>query len=255
MIKKIDSVQNNVIKFIVTLHQKKHIQNNGICFVEGEKIVIDLIKANKPIKMILITQDKINKLSSVINKLNNKLQIVCISEKVAKKISNTVTNAGVFALAEITKPAKFNSNENFIVLDNVQNPTNVGAIVRTALAYNIKQIFFLNSVYAYLPQVIRSSMGHILNVDIFNFTLTEFKNLVKVKKLNLVCAHLNGESLLKFKNNFINYGIVVGNEGNGVNSDVLKLCNKTITIPMQNNVESFNVAVSFAIIVHHFSLK
>lgn len=253
MIKQINSIQNNTIKLVLSLQQKKHIEKHGVCFVEGEKIVYELINSKKPIKTVFVTTSKVDEVSKVIKNNSLNIEVVQINDKVAQKISNAVTNAGVFALLKISKTPTFNIKENFIVLDNLQDPTNLGAVIRTALAYNYKQIVLLNSVYAYLPKVIRASMGYVLNINVFNYSFNELESLVKDNNLPLICAHMKGENINTFVNEHKVYGIVAGNEGQGVSEQVLKLCTNYVNIPMKNSVESLNVAVSLAILMHELS--
>lgn len=253
MIKQINSVQNDTVKLILSLQQKKHIEKNGVCFVEGEKIVHELINAKKPVKTVFVTEQKLPEILKTVKQSALYIEVIEINEKVAQKISNTITNAGVFALLQIGKTPTFNVKEKFIVLDNLQDPTNLGAVIRTALAYDYKQIILLNSVYAYLPKVIRASMGYVLNVNIFNYSFNQLEHLVKENSLPLICAHLKGENINSFVNIHNVYGIVAGNEGQGVSDQVLNLCTNFVNIPMKNEVESLNVAVSLAIMMHQLS--
>ena len=250
MIKVIDSIDNPTIKMVNKLNQKKHIVTQGACFVEGKKIVEDLLKNHYPIHTIFVKQDMLQEFINQ-NSLGS-INITAVSSRVNNKLSETITGNGIYALVNLPQPTNFDTNSNFIVLDGVQDPTNLGAIIRSALAFGFKQIILLNSVYPYLPKVIRASMGYVFGVNFYDLTFAEFENLIKQNNLKLYTATMQGKTLHTMKPQKP-FGFVVGNEGNGVSDDVTRLCTDSISIPMQNNVESLNVAVSASIIMHQLA--
>ncbi len=252
MVKEINSLQNSLVKLISSLQDKKNIIKHDVCFVESEKVVLDLLSSGAKINTILLTKEKFDKLANLINK-NNNIEIIIVSDNVAKHISNMVTNDGVFALVKIDKDKKLNGNENFLLLDNLQDATNFGAIIRSALAFNFKQIIAINSVYPYLSKVIRSSMGYVFKVNIISLNDDEFKELYVKHKLNLIGAHLQGEILHSFKISNAPFGLVIGNEGNGISPEILNMCSQLVKIPMNNDVESLNAAVSSSIIMYELT--
>lgn len=251
MVKEIQSVSNPLVKLITSLSQKKNVLKHKLTFVEGEKIIHDLLEQKYPVKTVLLTNEHLELLPFLHQ--FNKVEIFIISKPVASKISNMVTTAGVFALVELTEQNAFLKNEKYLVLDTVQDPSNLGAIVRSALAYNYKQIILVNSVYPFLPKVIRSSMGYVFNVSFYSFTTNEFLNFAKNENLKLLGAKMDGKNIRNFSSNNQNFGFVVGNEGNGVGNEIQSICYEFVAIPMQNEVESLNVAVSASIIMHELS--
>lgn len=251
--KEIGSTQNSLIKLIISLNNKKNIVKHKVTFVEGEKIINELLVAQFDVKTILVTQEK---LSFLENKNLKNTEIVLITPQVAKKISETVTNAGVFAVVGLPVAQPFNPTQPYLVLDNVQDPTNVGSVVRSALAFGVKQIILIDGAYAYLPKTIRTSMGYVFATNIFALNEQEFLQFSKTHNLNLLGASMHGENINNLKHlapKHENHGFVAGNEGQGIRPSISKLCKKFVAIPMQNGVESLNVAVSVAIILHEIN--
>ena len=120
------------------------------------------------------------------------------------------------------------------------------------LAFGFKNIVSINSVYPYIPKVIRSSMGYVFNVNFINLTIEELLNLKKIHNFKLVSANLNG---VKPEQAEIEgaYGLIIGNEGNGVSKTLQSSSDITLTIPMQNNVESLNASISASILMYNLA--
>lgn len=250
MIKEITSINNPTVKFTTSLKDKKDIVANNVCLVEGEKIVVDLINSGAKLSRLFVEEKKIDKFADLISKFEN--QTYKITEQVAKKMSDTVTNPGIFAIFELPKKKDFDFNDKFLVIDNLQDPSNLGAIIRSALAFGFKNIVSINSVFPYLPKVIRSSMGYIFNVNFYNMTIEQLSQSKTDFDFKLVSANLNGNNLNETQIDGV-YGLIIGNEGNGVSKALQSLSDITVTIPMQNNVESLNASVSASIIMYNLS--
>lgn len=249
--KVITSVTNNLIQQIAKLDSQKDILKNGLCFVESEKVIFDLAKQNC-LKTVLVESSKLNGYKKFLYSLDKSVEVVEITELVAKKIANSVTHTGIFALSTFSIAKELSADENFVVLDGVQDPTNVGAIIRTALAFNIKNIVFLNSAFAFSPKVIRTSMGYVFNINVITMTKSEFLEKVKKENIHLVAGTMQGQNIAKYSAK-LPFGIVVGNEGNGISTDMLQACKSQVSVPMHNGVESLNVAVSLAIIMYELT--
>lgn len=250
MIKEITSINNPTVKFTNSLKQKSEIIANHSVFVEGEKIVNDLVNSGKILQRLFVEENKIGKFENFISKFEN--QTYKISESVSKKLSESVTSPGIFAIFELPKNNQFNFDDKFLVIDNLQDPSNLGSIIRSGIAFGFKNIVSINSVFPYLPKVIRSSMGYVFDVNFVNLTVDELAKQKEMHNFKLVSANLNGENCDNIKINE-NFGLIIGNEGNGVSKTLQNLSDITVTIPMQNNVESLNAAVSASILM--FNLK
>ena len=154
--------------------------------------------------------------------------------------------------AYITWTTLKESGTNFIVLDHIQDPGNLGTIIRSASGTSFKNIFLINCVDVFSQKVIRSSMGGIFKIKAKKFvSCNEFLSFALAQNLKYYVASMEGENLFGIKNKISNIGVAVGNEGNGVSSLIKDRAFKTISIPMQNGLESLNVGVSCSIIIYY----
>lgn len=239
----ITSRENNLIKYCAQIKDKKFSRKEGFCLVESYKIVKELIEKNL-VTHLFFTQEK----EYLFEKININKDI--ISSSIAKYLSDTMTTDGVFALCKIPKYTPKIHNR-FLILDTIQDPTNMGAIIRSACAFGFDQIFSLNCVYPYTQKCIRCSMGQIFNV---NFVESNYENLIKFKNENnikFVCADMNGLELSKFEHTNENIGLIIGNEGQGVSDIMRENADYFVSIPMKNGVESLNASVSASIIMYY----
>jgi TrmH family RNA methyltransferase len=140
--------------------------------------------------------------------------------------------------------AEVESNQMVLVLDGVQDPGNLGTIIRTADWFNFNKILCsLSCVDVFNPKVVQATMGSLARVNIYYADLVP---ILKQTKLPIYGTLLNGESI--FNTNFDNIGyLIFGNEGNGISEEIISLITKSVTIPGGKNTESLNVAISAAI--------
>ena len=127
----------------------------------------------------------------------------------------------------------------------------MGAIIRTAVSTNIKNLYLINGVDEFNEKVIRASMGNVFKVCVKHINIEDLKNICK--NFPIYSANMNGENLFTLEKPKTKFGLILGNEGQGVSSDVENFATKIISIPMQNNVESLNVAVSSGIICYYLT--
>ena len=236
------------LKYIQSLGQKKFRQQEGKFIAEGPKLVNDLLEMkSSSIQEIFALKEWIedNK------KIADSYQVVEITTIELEKISQLSSPNQVVAVVK-----QFAIDENIevkdkitLVLDNIQDPGNMGTIIRIADWYGIDQIVCnTQSADMYNPKVIQSTMGSIARVKVFYTDLSDW--LSKQKGISIYAAMLNGDdvtSMQKIKEGII----VIGNESKGISDDVLKLISKKITIPQKGKAESLNAAVATGIILSH----
>ncbi len=239
MIHKITSVKNDKIIELVKLNDKKYISDSAL--VESEKVVLDLIRLNL-VQALFIEERFLNKFEKY------SIETYIITKDISKKLSNVVSPCGIYAKVFLPKPKI--ENTNFVVLDTLQDPTNVGAIFRTALATNFKTIYLIDSVCPYLPKVTRGSMGYNFQLNIISLSKNEFIKICNEQSFYLISANLDGKNIFNYHVKQNPFGIVIGNEGNGVSNEIQNLCSDTVSIPMQNNVESLNAVVSASLFMY-----
>lgn len=218
--------------------------------VEGLKSVTDFLDSDYEVDTIFYTSHSASKMLKVSG--NIKLQEVSQTE--LEKISNLTTPQEVIALVKIPaatelKPAQL-SGKFTLVLDGVQDPGNLGTIIRTADWFGISTIICSeDTVDVYNPKVVQSTMGSLSRIVVHYanllFLLPKFKQPV-------FGAMLNGENI--YQTNFGNEGLILlGNEGNGIRPENQKLISRDITIPQLGKAESLNVAIAAAVFCNEIS--
>ena len=227
---KITSLQNKQIIEFNKLKQKKYRDETGLFLVEGDHLINEAKKVGKIYKTIglddtydyEVTKEILDKLSSQVSGTN---EIGIVNKLNEKEIKG-----------------------NVIILDNIQDPGNLGTIIRSAVAFNIDTIILSDdTVDLYNDKVIRSSEGMIFHVNILRRNLKEIIPELKKEGYVVYATTVNGNG------NFDNdskIALVIGNEGNGISNDIFDLCDKNITIEMNNKCESLNAGVSASILMY-----
>ena len=238
----ITSKQNTAIKEIRSLSMKKFRDEKGVYLVESVKLVADAIHTKQPVKKIFATE----KGAKLLSELAEFSSVELVTDEVFASISTEVSPQGVIAVVE--KPSlEFESpNGSCILLDGVSDPANVGAIIRTASASGYNQLYLVDCADAFSPKSVRASMGGVFRVKIYT---PERKEVLDGIKLPLVIADMYGENV--FENTLQgDFCLVIGNEGHGVSKEVKEKANYTVSIPMQNGIESLNASVSAGILMY-----
>ena len=230
-------ITKNQIKLIKSLRLKKNRIQSGFFVAEGEKIVDELLKSDLEAVNIF----------SISEKYKNLKNYISINSTQLKQISNLKSPNKVLGIFKIPANKEIDFNSNIIALEEINDPGNLGTIIRLCDWFGIKNIICSeNSVDCYNPKVVQSTMGSISRVSI---SYMEFDNLISSVSHNTVAADLNGKSLKEhiFSKNQI---IFFGNESNGFSQKVSSNIKTKITIQRYNdNVESLNLASSVAIVL------
>lgn len=260
----INSKSNSKVKFVKSLNEKKYRQKENAFYIEGIKVVSEVLDINLKnkinlkylyiCKQILENANGGNELLQKIEKYNNKLNIYNIDADTFKYMTDTVTPQGVLAVIEIPK---YNISEclnnDIIVLDKLQDLGNIGTIVRTANAFNINTILCMQgSADIYSPKGIRSTMASILKTKIIYFSdYNEIFKILKNNGYNIIGTSLKGKKFLNQLNLKITKNcFCMGSEANGISLELEKMCDTLIKIPIENTVESLNVAIASGIILY-----
>jgi RNA methyltransferase, TrmH family len=232
------------ISLLKSLQHKKFRIEHGLFLVEGYKSVNEFANSAYQIEAIYHT----NAIDPKLLKLSGKINFHEISLNDLEKISSLKSPQDVIALVKIPAWPVLNEvtlKQKFaIALDGIQDPGNMGTIIRTADWFGIKHIICSDdTVDAYNPKVVQATMGSLSHVNIYYVDLVDF--LTKIN-LPLFGALLNGTNI--YKTNFGTEGVVImGNEGNGLRPEIIKLVQKAVTIPRVGNAESLNVGIATAI--------
>ena len=232
------------INLLKSLQHKKFRREHDLFIVEGHKSIAEFIDSAYQIEAIYHTTT----FDSKVLKLSQKINFCEISVTELEKISSLKTPQEVLALIKLPKwPALQHDQlkgKFSVVLDGIQDPGNMGTIIRIADWFGIGNIICSDdTVDAYNPKVVQACMGSLARVKVHYTPLVEF--LTKIK-LPVFGALLDGENI--YDTDFGKEGLVImGNEGNGLRPEIAKLVSKAITIPRIGKAESLNVAIATAL--------
>ncbi|MCO4291503.1 RNA methyltransferase [Solitalea sp. MAHUQ-68] len=243
-------ISKSQLSFVKSLHNKKYRDEHGLFIVEGVKMVNELFESSYRIKSVFTTENYLKNLTNI-NRIDKKTEVNVVSETELQKISCLHTPNEVLALVEVPKDFKTNTwNKDdvegkwTIMLDDVQDPGNMGTIIRIADWFGIKTLITsINSVEAYNPKVIQSTMGSIFRVNVLRVDIEE---VIKQVEVPIYGALLEGEDL--YKAEFNEPGIILmGNESKGVSEKIRKYITAPLSIPSFGKAESLNVGIATAI--------
>ena len=249
----ITSKDNPVIKLYQKLNSsKKDRFQYGLFVLEGLRITQDALNENADITRLIVTENSVGKYPELFQADLRDTKIIVISNELGNRISATTTTQGVFAICRIPRQNKpvFTDNGKYIILYGLQDPGNVGMIIRTADALGMSGVVMSGTCDLYSPKVIRSTMGSVFRINIYVENDTE--NLFSILTDNKVMTSagvIDGETLLTDCTFTGKHAVFVGNEGNGLPEEVSGRCDRRITIPMNGNINSLNVAMASGILM------
>jgi len=244
-------LSKSIEKYANSLKQKKHRLEYKRFIAEGEKAFKELISSDIFIEKIIALPEWIDAHDTELRKFRNVL--IPINEREMKRISSLVKPSAVFLIAQIPEwiPDEKNIYSNLnLVIDNVQDPGNMGTIVRIADWFGIPNIFCSeDSADPYHPKVIQSTMGSIARIKIFETNLTELFH--SFSSITVYGTMKDGDNIYKAK--LKDHGfILIGNEARGISDSLLPFIHKRISIPRFGKAESLNAAVATAIVCSEF---
>lgn len=259
-IKLISSENNLVIKHVRSLQLKKQRMKNLQFVVEGVRIVGECLKHGGDIEYVLYSEElhKVAGGSDLLDSiLNQGLTVYELPDQLFNKLSDTDTPQGIMAVVKMTNNSLDNiefKNENnlfFVILDRIQDPGNMGTIIRTAESANVDAIILTKgSVDPYNAKTIRATMGAIFHLPIIQCENEEWMKFLKDRNVNLVAADLDTDKTYIDINWKQNIGIVVGNEANGIDEDILFHVDERVIIPILGKIESLNASIAAGILIY-----
>lgn len=249
----IQSPQNKQVKEWKKLSSKKGRATQKLYILDGWHLVKEAIKAKETIHLFLIVPD--SRYVSEFNEFNNtNTKIMYISPEVANALSDTPSPQGIFALMNIqdTITDSVNLNGAWLLLDKVQDPGNIGTMVRTADAAGFSGVVFgEGTVDLYQPKVVRSMQGSQFHLNLIQSNLMEFITTLQRNEIPTFGTELNRfaksyDAIGKYSS----FGLIMGNEGNGVEQQYLEMTDYNLYIPIVGQAESLNVAVAAGILMY-----
>ncbi|MDD3048533.1 MAG: RNA methyltransferase [Bacilli bacterium] len=238
----VTSVDNDKVKEWQKLSHKKYRDELGLFIVEGKNLVTEAFKSGF-LGELIVLEDETFKLD---------INTTYVNLKVMKKITSLDNPSSVIGICKI-KENNIIGNK-VLIMDNIQDPGNLGTIIRSAVAFNIDTIILSDeTVDIYNPKVIRGTQGMLFEINIIRSNL--LKKIPKLKKdgyLIIGTDVLRGKDLTEVKI-ASKYALVMGNEGNGISNEVKALCDDFIKININSKCESLNVAVACSIIIYQLN--
>lgn len=236
----ITSKDNNRIKEVRKLLNKKYSLQKGLFVIEGENLVEEAIKNDLLVELFVLDGYG----------CDYKFNYDTVTLDVMKSMSDLKSTPRLLGVSKIKNNNKIGTK--ILILDGIQDPGNAGTIIRNSVAFDIDTIIFSNdSVSPYNEKVLRSTGGMIFNTNIIIDNIEELIKEIKAKNIKVIGTSLKSSISLEKLEKIDEFAIIFGNEGNGVKEGILNLCDKIVRIDMNPKCESLNVGVSSAIILYY----
>lgn len=250
---------SGIVKYIKSLQNKKIRAQENRFIVEGIRAVEELLKTPgtgfKAVYTAELEQNRRGKL--LLDNLEKKnIETYLVSQREMEQLSECDTPSGVLAAVkarEYTLADMLEQPQPFLlILDEIQDPGNLGTIIRTAEAAGVNGIIISrDSVDPHNSKVVRASMGSILRMPVVrDSNMNKLLALLKTKKIRIIASDLNSRQYYYQANWDLPLALVLGNEGAGLSREILEQADETVKIPQKRSVESLNVAVASAIIMY-----
>ena len=238
----ITSLDNKKIKKYLKLKNKKHRDMEKLFLIEGTHLVEEAIKNNLLVDLIVLEGES----------FNYSKEITYVSLNIMKKLSNMESIPKVIGVVKFLDPKEITGNK-VLILDDIQDPGNLGTIIRSSLAFDVRDIILsLNSVDLYNDKVIRSTQGMLFKVNIIKTNLKEIIPNLKSDGYTILGTDVDDGIDVK-KIDVSKFALVMGNEGQGVSREIKNMCDKNLYIKMNNHVESLNVGVATSILLYELN--
>lgn len=251
----ITSRANPYIKELALLSDRKHRQSSGKFFFEGRKLFAEALENNVELEAVLMTERIFNKYKEN----NYPFRHISVTEEVYSKISAEKSPEGIFCVAKtLDKLHNLNIiyssdlNETILLLDGLQDPGNVGTVLRTAAAFGCGTVVMSSDCAdVYNPKTLRASMGAVFRQKTVTVTDLEgtVRELIRCRK-QVYCATLD-ETSIELSDITVtpSHCFVIGNEGNGIRKEIISASSGTVIIPMQPGAESLNASAAATILL------
>ena len=235
----ITSLNNDHVKELAKLKEKKYRDSVNAFLVEGEHLVLEAYKAGL-IKELILEKDRLFPIN---------VPTTYVTNDIIHKISCLESPSDVMAV--VSKKEEDNIGEKILILDDIQDPGNLGTIIRSAVAFGIDTLVLSpNTVDLYTPKVIRSTQGMIFHLNIIIRPLNEFIENLKKDNYKILGTKVTSGIDVKESKTYSHFALIMGNEGSGVKEEILDSCDECLYIKMNEECESLNVGVATSILLY-----
>ena len=248
----IDSKENNLFKETKKLKDRRGRNKNNKYIIEGFRLVKEAFKAGVKVDKVFVSSSSQDKIEEYLGSYIEQTKIYVLRDELLNELCQTENPQGIVAVLDINKSVVDKKGSFYLLCDKVQDPGNLGTIIRTAHAAGVDGIILTKgTVDIYNPKVIRATMGSIFYIPII-FEDEEYSQTKQLldQGFSMIATSLQGDK--NFFEEDLSGKIIVsmGNEGNGVSEEIYNLSDKKVKIPMPGGAESLNVSVATAIILY-----
>ena len=242
----ITSTNNDHIKELCKLNDKKYRDVSNTFLVETKHLVLEAFKAGI-IKELILEKDELFPLDVP--------NVTYVTKQILKKLSKTTNPSNVMAVVEkIKEPDSI--GEKVLILDHIQDPGNLGTIIRSAVAFNIDTIVISpDSVDIYNPKVVRSNQGMMFHTNIIITDTEKLIKELKEKDYKIIGTKVTNGKDVKEASIYSHFALIIGNEGKGISDNIEKLCDEFLYIKMNDKCESLNASVAASILLYEINNK
>ncbi|MFN7250709.1 MAG: TrmH family RNA methyltransferase [Anaerobacillus sp.] len=248
---RIESTKNVRIKNARKLHTRKGREKLGSFLIEGEHLVEEALNSNVIINEIYIEENFIIPSKWEIDNV----QVYIVNEKIMKEICETETPQGVVAICELLgrKPLQLERNGKYLLIDQVQDPGNLGTMIRTADSVGLSGVILGHgTVDVYNSKVMRSTQGSLFHLPVIKGDLVEWVEKLKEAYIPIYGTALNEDAkAYKDVESQESFALLVGNEGSGLSNVLMHLTDENLYIPIYGQAESLNVSIAAGILLYH----
>ena len=250
----ITSKENEIIKHIKKLSEKKYRDEKRQYIIEGIKMLEEAIQENAQIEEIVLCEESVKEIPKELISKIEKYKCIYVAEKIYKTLTQVVNPQEIIAIIKKKEKTEVKYDEDIIVvLDDIQDPGNLGTILRTVDSIGLKQIIVSKGTAdVYNPKVVRSTMGAIFRVNVIE--VEDVKKVVKEMKQNqykLVVTSLQTKNEI-YDIDYNKKIIVMGNEANGVSQEIQDMADEKVKIPMLGKTESLNVSIATGVVLYEY---
>lgn len=253
------STKNQRVKDWASLKLKKFRDQSNQFLIEGVRLVEDALESGAPLETLLVQDDMLTsgRLDRIINQANSlQLELIEVNQAVIEHVADTKTPQGVVAIGnklehDFAGLVASKTNPFYLVLDNVQDPGNLGTMIRSADAVNATGVFVgKGSVDLYNPKVVRSTMGSLFHIPVMEANLEELLPMLNEQNIKVYGTETGGEQDIYSADLTGDVAIVVGSEAHGISEEIRQKITRWVSLPMPGKAESLNAAIASSLFLY-----
>ncbi len=254
--KKITSQDNEIYKSFTRLYKRKHRDREGLYVIEGINLIEEAVKNGAVLRSIFIRDDfDISALEHIISDSDDDVPVYILSKVLFDRTADTETPQGIAAVSEKPECGEeifFKETDNIIVLDRLQDPGNIGTVIRTADAAGFAgAVIIKGTADLFSPKTVRAAAGSLYRIRLLYADSPE-DAVVRLRKYGrrIICTSPYADKLFYDVDMAEKAALVIGNEANGVSGELQDMADENVSLPMEGTIESLNAAVAAAVVMY-----